>query len=384
MTRSLYLVAAEQSGDDLGAGLISEIRKKNPGIIFSGIGGARMAELGIKSPFDISPLSILGFVEAIKAYPMVRKLVRQSVTDIMQVNPDMVILIDSWGFMIRVAASLRVAGYKGQIVKYVAPQVWAMREGRARVLADKVDHLMTIHSFDAEYFERHGLDVTYVGNPLFDTDYNAGSGREFRQEHAVVGDEPCIVIMFGSRPAELERLAEPFAAAIERIKSSVPNSRFFTVVSDSIRDEVHAAVSQDSRLKNIVLLPESEKINLFAASDVALACSGTVTTQLACAGVPTVVGYKLNGLTFFFAKRLFKPNYISLVNIAADQALMPEFVQSDCNGDVLADAVLEFVQDKDLSRSTSKALLAHTKNMKGGDMPANQKVAKTVLDLLGV
>ena len=182
MGKSLFITAAERSGDDLGAGLIISLKKLDPNIEFYGIGGPAMQDAGVHSDFDISPLAILGFTEALRAYPVVLKKVREAVAQIMSKKTDAVVLIDSWGFMLRVAKGLRKAGYKGEIIKYVAPQVWAMREGRAKVLAAAVDHLLTIHSFDAPYFERHGLPVHYVGNPVFDTDYSTGDGQGFRKQ----------------------------------------------------------------------------------------------------------------------------------------------------------------------------------------------------------
>jgi len=151
VTRSIFIVAAERSGDDLGAGLISDLQKQDPEIEIFGIGGPGMAAQGVSSDYDISQLSILGFTEAIKSYRTVVKKVREAVDLIMKTRSQAVILIDSWGFMLRVAWGLRKAGYNGQIIKYVAPQVWAMREGRSKVLAEAVDHLLTIHSFDAPY-----------------------------------------------------------------------------------------------------------------------------------------------------------------------------------------------------------------------------------------
>ena len=183
LPKHVYIVAVESSGDHLGAGLIEALLAQSPNLQISAIGGKAMNGRGVGSALDITGLSILGFSEALRAYPLVRRRVREAVALILAARPDAVVLIDSWGFMIRVAQGLKRAGFVGQIVKYVAPQVWAMREGRSAILAKSIDHLLSIHSFDAPYFEKHGLRVTHVGNPMFDTDLGGGDETALRARY---------------------------------------------------------------------------------------------------------------------------------------------------------------------------------------------------------
>jgi len=384
MTKSVYIVAVENSADHLGAELMQHIRSQTSNVTLFGVGGSVMAAEGIDSEIDISGLAILGFVEGLKSYPMILDRVKATVESVMAHAPDAVILIDSWGFMIRVAKGLKTVGYSGQIIKYLAPQVWAMREGRSKILAQYVDHLMTIHSFDAPYFEKHGLPVSYVGNPIFDTDYHQGDGGGLRRELGIDLKDEVVSVFFGSRLSEIQQLAKPFADAVAMLKEQRPRLKFISPVSDSIATDVNAAAGEDLRLQNIILLPETRKFDVFAASDVALACSGTITTQLACAGVPSVVSYCLNGLTYFVAKRLYKPSYISIVNIAADDALMPEFIQGDVTGRKLSDAVTAYLNNPDLRKETSGRLIAQTDTMKGKGGSASERAALTVLDIIGV
>jgi len=383
MIKSVYIVAVENSADHLGAELAQHIRAQTSGVSLMGVGGAAMAAEGINSEIDISGLAILGFVEGLKSYPMILDRVNATVASVMTKAPEAVILIDSWGFMIRVAKGLKKAGYSGRIIKYLAPQVWAMREGRSKILAQYVDHLMTIHSFDAPYFEKHGLPVSYVGNPIFDTDYHQGDGEGLRRELGIDPNDELVSVFFGSRLSEIQQLAKPFADAADILKTQRPRLKLISPVSDSIATDVNAAAGADLRLQNIILLPEARKFDVFAASDVALACSGTVTTQLACAGIPSVVSYRLNGLTYMAAKRLYKPNYISIVNIAADEALMPEFIQGDVTGESLSSAVTAYLNDPDLRQQTSQKLIAQTDAMKGKGGSASERAALTVIDIIG-
>ena len=382
MNRHVYIVAAERSGDDLGAQLAGLLRADAPGITVSGIGGPAMAEQGIDSPIDITPLSILGFVEGLKTYPTIMRLVRAAVGDIMSAGPDMVVLIDSWGFMMRVAERLKKRGYDGKIVKYVAPQVWAMREGRTKVLARSVDHLLTIHSFDAPYFEREGLPVTYVGNPVFDTDYMQGDGEGLRDRYNIPAGAPVIVVLFGSRPSEIARLAGPFADAIEILRRKFPRAVFVSPVAASVATQVGAQAATDMRLQDVILLGEHEKYNIFATSTAAIACSGTVTTQTACAGIPAVIGYKLSPLTWAIASRLYKPDHVSIVNIAAGERLMPECIQGECTGEKMAAELSLYIENPKARASASKALIEQTQKMRGSGGNSGARASKAILDLL--
>lgn len=383
ISKTVYIVAAERSGDQLGAELIDNLLTLPAKVGVLGIGGSAMAARGITSPIDIAPLSILGLFEGLKSYPIIMDLVKQATDDIIASDPDMVVLIDSWGFMMRVAERLRKEGFTKQIVKYVAPQVWAMREGRTKVLARSVDHLLTIHNFDAPYFEREGLPVTYIGNPIFDTDYRQGDGKALRERYNIAPHVPIIAVMFGSRLSEIQRLSGPFADAVEILRTQYPDLVFMSALADNVATDIRAAAGADLRLQEIILLEEDDKFDLFAAATASIACSGTLTTQLACAGVPTVIGYRLSSLTWLVASRLYKPAYVSLVNIAADKELMGEYIQGDCTGSKLAAGIMPFLDDPDLRIQTSNALIAATEAMRGGEQPASLRAAQAVIDLLG-
>ncbi len=378
----LFIVAAERSGDDIGAALIQDIHILNSNLNIQGIGGKAMSSVGVTSQMDIEGLSILGFVEGLKHYPMIMRKVKICADLIMESQAKAVVLIDSWGFMVRVAKRLKHLGFEGKIIKYVAPQVWAMREGRAKILAQSVDLLLSIQPMDAPYFEKHGLETVYIGNPVFDVDYNAGSEQNLRQKYGL-GDLPLMSVWFGSRPSEIEQLSEQFCAAIALLKHQFPDLVVVSPIAESVRELLEFHLAQALGIEDVLLLDEAEKLDVMAASKVALACSGTVTTQLASAGIPTVVAYRLNGLTYFVAKQLFKPNYISIVNIAADKPLMPEFLQSDVNGPTLAAAVARFLNDDDIRALASKALSVQTRLMgAGSNQKANEKAARAVLTAL--
>lgn len=381
MTRPLcvMLVAAEASGDDRGAALARALRARlGDGVRFVGVGGARMAAEGVQSPFDITELSILGLLEGLMAYPKVKARVADTVALAAREKPDIAVLIDSWGFTLRVAQGLRKLDPGLPLIKYVAPQVWATRPGRAKTLAASVDHLLSIHVFDAPYFEAQGLPVTFVGNSALNLDFSQADGARLRSQLGIADDAPVLLVLPGSRPGEISRILPPFADAVAILKKARPDLQIIIpaapTVAASVRDQAGAWAH--------VVEGEAAKLDAMRAATVALACSGTVTTELALAGVPVVVGYRLGSMTHAILKHLIKTPYITLFNIAAQAFVAPELVQDDCNGPALAREVGKRLDDPELRRTQAEAQSAALLKMGRGGPDPSEIAADAVLKLL--
>ena len=379
----IYLIAVEPSADKLGADLAKALRAVRPDISLAGIGGRRMQAVGIPSQMDIDGLAILGITEAVTKLPYIYRKIAEAADRIKAAKPDAVVFLDSYGFMVRLAERLRKRGFEKTLIKYVAPQVWAMRPSRAKRVARLFDALLTLHPFEAPYFAPLGLSISFVGNPIFDTDYRGGDPEAIRTQYDL-GKRPILSVFLGSRQSEIKRLSKPFADAVVGLKRDFPDLAVISPVSDSVAEDVGAAAGEDPRLNEIIFLPETAKLDAMACSTAALACSGTITTELACAGVPTVVGYRLSDLSFLIVSRMVTLEYISLVNIAAKDALMPEFIQGDLTGDALSQAISSFLTDTKKRATTRNALIAQTDKMRGlKDVTASAKAAQAILDILG-
>ena len=382
MTKSVYIVAVESSADHVGAGLIRNIKKKSSAIKLLGVGGPFMETEGVISRIDIRGLAIVGFVEPLKSYPKIMISIKNTVNDILLTSPDVVVLIDSWGFMIRVAKKLKKSGYEGKIVKYIAPQVWAMRKKRSKVLSRYTDHLLSIHDFESHYFETYGLSVTYVGNPVFDKE-NIFQKKDIAYKNLNISpSDKVLAICFGSRSSEINNLIEPFIETVLKLIAIWPNLRVISPVSGAVIKDIELAKVYDKRLDNVTFVDEKFKESLFNISTAALACSGTVTTQLALAGVPTVVAYRLNPITFIIAKILYKPKYISLVNISAEEELMPEFLQKDVNSNTLSKAINLYIQNDRLREKVSQKIYHQITKMRPEGKLGNNLAAETILKLI--
>jgi lipid-A-disaccharide synthase len=338
MTRPLcvMVVAAEASGDDRGAGLAQALRRRlGDKVRFVGVGGAQLAREGLESPFDMAELSILGVFEGLKAYPRILRRVRETAAIAARERPDVVVLIDSWGFTIRVARAVRKLAPQIPLVKYVAPQIWAWRPGRAKVLAGAVDHVLSINTLDAPYFAAAGLPMTFVGNAALALDFSDADPDRLRRAIGAGEGEPVLLVLPGSRPSEIERVMPAFEGAVGRLMSKRPGLHVLVAAAPTVANTVRQRVAAWPH-RAAVIEGEDGKLDAMKAATVALACSGTVTTELALAGCPMVVGYRLAPMTYAVLRRLVKLPWVTLFNIAARKMIAPEHLQDDCTGQNLA------------------------------------------------
>lgn len=379
---TVMLVAAEASGDDRGAGLAKALKARlGDQVRFVGVGGSKMAAEGVESPFDIAEISILGLLEGLLAYPKIMARVAETAALAVREKPDVAVLIDSWGFTLRVADRLRKLDPRLPLVKYVGPQVWATRPGRAKTLAAKVDHLLTIHAFDAPYFEKEGLPVTFVGNGALNIDFSGADPGRLRRTLGIAPEHPILAVMPGSRPGEIERVLPAFEDAVMRLKADRPDLEVVIPAAPTVAEMVKAKVAGWSRRAHVVEGDEA-KLDAMKAATVALACSGTVTLELALAGAPMVVGYRLGKLTHTILKRLIRTPYITLFNIAAQAFVAPEFVQDDCNGPDLARAVAARLDDPALRQAQTAAQYAALDRMGRGGPDPSEAAAEAVLQII--
>ena len=384
MTRPLtvMLVAAEASGDALGAGLARALRARlGDRVRFVGVGGSRMAAEGVDSPFDIASLSILGIFEAVAAYRTVMRRVADTAALAGREKPDVAVLIDSWGFTLRVAQALRKLDPAMPLIKYVGPQVWATRPGRAKTLAAAVDHLLSIHSFDAPWFEAQGLKTTFVGNPALAKDFSKADPARLREAIGAEADEDILLVLPGSRPAEIKLVMPVFEEAVRRLKADRPGLQVVIPAAGTVLESVKAKVA-GWPFRAHVIEDEQLKDDAFVAGTVALACSGTVTTELALAGTPMVVAYKIGAASYAILKLIFKSPWVTMFNIAAKAFVAPEFLQAECTAEKLERAVAERLDDPALCARQVAAQNAALELMGRGGPDPSEKAADTLIALL--
>jgi len=339
----VMLVAAEASGDALGAGLARSLKAQRADIELVGVGGPKIAAEGITSPFDISELSVLGWIEGLRAYGRVKARVSDTVAFAMRVRPDAVVLIDSWGFTIRVAKAIRAVLPEVKLIKYVGPQVWASRPGRAKTLAGAVDHLLALYAFDAPWFEREGLPTTVVGSQALHVDMSGADPAAFRRARGIGDDAPLLLVLPGSRPGEIRLMTPVYEAAVARLKAERPGLEVAVVAAGTVATDVTTRVAAWPFRAHLV--SEADKYSGMKAATVALATSGTVSTELALAGAPMVIGYRFQPLSYAIMKPFFTGKYATLFNHAADAEIARELIQKDATPERFAAEVGRLLED---------------------------------------
>ena len=380
--RKVYFVAAEPSGDLLARETIEALRQRDPNVEVVGIGGQELAKVGIESPIDVTPLSIVGLFDGLKVYGTVLKLADAAVDSIIEAAPDAVVLVDSWGFMVRVAERLRARAPQIKIIKLVGPQIWATRPGRAKKLAAKVDHLICIHQMEAPYYEPHGLPVTVMGNPALSRT-ERGDGPKYRAKLNLSDDDRLVLVLPGSRPSEIRRVAPALVEAAWLLKLEDASVTVVVAPAQDVREQFEAAFPDIEKWAHLAD-PAEKTADVMAAADFALACSGTVTSELAVQGTPFLVGYKAGALTYFVAKNfLYKPEHITLINIAADDTeIAREFLQSELEPGRMASFAKTLLFDPAALAAQVEAQNKALSRMGERDEAASEIAAIAILDVI--
>ncbi len=332
MTR-LFIIAGEASGDVLGARLMAALQAARPRIEFAGIGGARMAEAGLVSQFPMQELAVMGLAEILPRIFSLKRRIAETIAAIKTTRPDIVVTIDSPGFCLRVLKGIAGSGIKR--VHYVAPQVWAWRQERVKHFPGLWDELLCLLPFEPEFFAPHGLNPVFVGHPVLESGADAGDAARFRARHNIAPDAVPVVLMPGSRVTETSRLLPIFRATMALLARATPGLQPVLAAASGIADAV-AAQTTDWPVRPIIIRDVRARYDAFAAARAALTKSGTSTLELAMAGVPMAVTYRVNPLSAAMAKRLIKVKYVAMINLLADGPLVPELLQENCTPEKLA------------------------------------------------
>ena len=338
----VYLVAGEHSGDVLGGRLMTALRRQRTNLDFAGVGGPRMAAEGLVPLFPMHELAVMGLMEVLPRVRSLRRRLQQVAADVLARRPDVLVTIDSPGFTLRLLRILSGSGIRR--VHYVAPQVWAWREHRVRTFPGLWDRLLCLLPFEERFFARHGLPARFVGHPVLESGAGEGDAARFRATHGLAPGQPVVVLMPGSRRSEAPRLLPVFGGAVVRL------TRDMAVVSvvptaDAVAETVRRAAASWPT-PPILVTELADKHDAYAAAGAALTKSGTSTLELALAGVPMAVTYRVNPVTAMLARRLIRVPHVAMVNLLAGRQVVPELLQADCTPARLAETLRLLLRDR--------------------------------------
>lgn len=366
-----FVIAGEASGDKLGAALMAGLSGLTD-VTFDGVGGPMMAEQGLVSRFPMDELSVMGLAEILPKYRVLKARVQQMAQAVLDSKSDVMITIDSPDFCLRVA-NLVKAGSDIRCVHYVAPTVWAWRPKRAAKMARHIDQVLALFPFEPPLMQAAGMRCDFVGHPVV-TDPIASTGEAAAWED----DGPLVMLLPGSRRGEIARLLPRFGQAAALITRARPDVRFALPTTPNVYDAVVAGVAEwDVPVSVLTADQRAEKRGLFAAADVALAASGTVSLELAANDTPMVIAYDMAWLSRIIISRMLLVDTVTLVNLVSDSRVIPEFVGKDCVAAPIAAAVLRVLDYPTAQQAAMTVTM--DKLGRGGDAPG-VRAARAVLD----
>jgi lipid-A-disaccharide synthase len=376
--RRIFLVATEESGDRLGAGLMKVLRQRlGDAVQFEGIGGRAMTREGLAPLFPIEELSIMGFAAVIKQLPKILRLIRRTVDAVIATSPDVLVIIDSPDFTHRVARRVRARDASIPIVDYVSPTVWAWRPGRARAMLRYIDHVLALLPFEPEAYQQlHGPPCSYIGHPL--TEQLASLRPNAEEQGRRAAEPPVLLVLPGSRRGEIRHHLALFGAALAELRSSGRDFELMLPTMPHLESMVREGVASWEVAPRIVV-GETEKRAAFRLAHAALAKSGTVTLELALSGIPMVTAYRVGSAEAFILRRAIKVSSVILANLVIGKDVIPEYLQENCTPENLARALGEVLSDSPLRRQQVEAFATLDAKMSTGNASPSVRAADIVL-----
>lgn len=378
----LYVIAGEVSGDRLGGALLEGLHQLTDDLELHGVGGPLMAAQGLNSQFPMGELSVMGIAEVLPKYRALKRRIRECADEVLRLKPDVLLTIDSPDFCLRVAKLVK-AESNIKTVHYVAPSVWAWREGRAAKMARVIDHVLALLPFEPPLMQAAGMGCDSVGHPVVSEPVaSAQECAQFRQQHGF-GEDPVLLVLPGSRRGEVERLSPIFGAALQDLVQTRPEIKIVLPAAAPVAARVKELVA-DWTVPVLVLDPndlpdaERQKRAAFGAADLALAASGTVSLELAAARTPMVIAYDMNWFSRVLIAKMLKVDTVTLVNLVSETRIVPEFLGKDCTPQAISQGLSDVLAQPDLQMQAMESTM---KRLGKGDIPPGLRAAKVVLNL---
>jgi lipid-A-disaccharide synthase len=394
--KRFFIFAGESSGDLHGAGLIHHMRTLSNDLSFEGVGGPKMREEGIDCFLRMENFQVMGFTDVLRSLPSLYRYFYQIQNHLLTTNPDAVILIDYPGFNLRLAKALRKNGFKGEIIQYIAPSVWAHGEKRIESMSSTLDLLLTIYPFEARYFAHTPLKVEYLGNPLVENlqctycpDWRKQSGLEDnraekereKERDSSSRDRNLIAIFSGSRESEIKRNLPYQLQAAQELQQKNPQLTFAISVGQESHYPLITSILSRYSVHRAVLVPNRFNHELMSESYAAIAKSGTVTLELALHKCPTVVVYSLSTVNYLIAKYILRVNlpYYCIVNILGEGEIFPEVIGKNLTAQAILPHLHSIIENESHRKQIQERCEMLTVELNRGN--AHLNAAKAILSL---
>jgi len=372
--KSILIIAGEASGDIHGAGLIREIKKREPTIKFFGIGGSRMAEEGFEIIHHVSEMSFLGFLEVLKHLPFIRRVFHDMIILLEEKKPSIVLLIDYPGFNLRFAKAVNKRSIP--VVYYISPQVWAWGKRRVKKIARRVDRMIVIFPFEEDIYKKEGMNVKYVGHPLKDIVKVSLSKKSFIHELKIDIAHPTIGLLPGSRKQEVNRLLPEMLKACHLVQKKIPDLQLIVGLAPTLSDEIYHPFLKHETIHTV----RNRTYEIMAYSHVVIVASGTATLETAILNTPMIILYKMSALSYLIGRLLVKIKHVGLVNIIAGKSVVPELLQRNVTAGKIAREVLDLFSNQDRREQMKQNLKEVSHRL--GEQGATKRTAEIVIECI--
>ena len=368
--KKIFIVTGEPSGDKLATTVILKLKKINPNIEFSCVGGTHLKSLGIQSIFDLKEITYLGFTSVLFNIFKIRNRINKTVEEIIQFNPDILFTVDSPDFTLRVAERVKKINNDIKTIHYVAPQVWIWRVGRVKKIKKFIDHMFLLFNFEKKYFDKENVLNTFVGHPLLEQ-----NTRSKIDISSLINKEKKIISIFaGSRNSETNVLLPILCNFIKLMNQKFNNYDFIFHATDENKKLIGNFIKNNSLNNSQVISNQNIKSQILSNSVFAVAKSGTVSLEICNANIPSIIIYKINVINYWIMKFLVKVKFVNIINIINNKEVIPELLQGECNAKEIFNSVNYLLNHPNLIKLQLEDVKKTLKNIKS-ETPSTEKVS---------
>ena len=375
--KKIFILTGEPSGDKLASTVISKIMKDNKNIEYLCVGGSHLSSLGIKSIYELKEITYIAFTSVLLNIFKIKNRINKTVDKIIEFQPDILFSVDSPDFTLRVAEKVKKINSNIKTIHFIAPKVWAWREGRVKKMKKFLDHILLLFKFEKKYFDKENLLNTFVGHPLLDDENKSN----IKLNNLINNSKKYISLFAGSRESEIKIHAPILFKFIEKMNNKEDNFNFVFHSTDKYKNFLLNIINSKNISNVEVISDDKIKNEILKKSVFAVVKSGTVSLEVCKLNIPSIIIYKMNFINYFIAKLFLKIKYANMLNIINNKEIIPELIQKDCNADEIFKSVYYFLNKPDLISSQLLNVKSTINDLKSSSS-SSEEASKILLNYL--
>ena len=375
--KKIFILTGEPSGDKLASTVISRLMKDNKDIDYLCVGGSHLNSLGIKSIYELKEITYIAFTSVLLNIFKIKKKINETVDNIIKFQPDILFSVDSPDFTLRVAEKVKKINPNIKTIHFIAPKVWAWREGRVKKMKKYLDHILLLFKFEKKYFDKENLLNTFVGHPLLDDENKSN----IKLDNLVSNSKKYISLFPGSRESEIKIHSPILFKFIEKMNNKENDFNFVFHSTDKYKNFLLNLINKQN-FSNVEVISDDKIKNLILKKSVfAVVKSGTVSLEVCKLNIPSIIIYKMNFINYFIAKLFLKIKFANMLNIINDDEIIPELIQKDCNADEIFKSVYYFLKKPELINSQLINVKSTLNDLKSSSS-SSEEISKILLNYL--